>query len=54
MTKRMYQSKNVAFTFLPHGDIKLIKSGDIMINQIEATEFDVRRTVRSPSRSGCR
>ena len=40
MTKRMYQSKNVAFTFLPHGDIKLIKSGDIMINQIEATEFD--------------
>ncbi len=35
-----YMGKNVAITFLPHGDIKEITANTIMINQFVANEFD--------------
>ena len=40
MVGKLYTGKNVNFTFLPHGDVKEISAGNIIINQFVANEFD--------------
>lgn len=40
MNLKNYSGKNVAFTFLPHGDIKEITAKEILINQLIGNEFD--------------
>ncbi|MDR2277236.1 MAG: cellobiose phosphorylase, partial [Vagococcus sp.] len=40
MSTKLYTGKNVSFTFLPHGDVKEIIAGNVILNQFVANEFD--------------